>query len=94
MTNPDEEEEEMMENQLIRCEFCTPLVAAVEYIQHMKQLHPGCAGMYLPQFPSPPQCLSHMGTKSKLRVLWLPWPVYYGKHTASYKLHHSSSFIR
>lgn len=45
MTNP---EEEMMENEMVKCEFCTtPYVPAMEYMQHMKQLHPGCAGMWL-----------------------------------------------
>ena len=37
-------DEEMDAGSQIRCEFCTQLVDSVEYIQHMKQLHPGCAG--------------------------------------------------
>ena len=43
MTNPDDE---LMGNEMVRCEFCTtPYVPALEYMQHMKQLHPGCGGM-------------------------------------------------
>ena len=43
MTNPDDE---LIGNEMVRCEFCTtPYVPALEYMQHMKQLHPGCGGM-------------------------------------------------
>ncbi|XP_067933208.1 probable E3 ubiquitin-protein ligase HERC1 [Watersipora subatra] len=35
--------DEESRDHLMRCEFCTPYTASSEYIQHMKQLHPGCA---------------------------------------------------
>ena len=37
MTNPDDE---LIGNEMVRCDFCTtPYVPALEYMQHMKQLH-------------------------------------------------------
>jgi len=37
-------DEELSSTRQFKCEFCVPLVDVLEYIEHMKQLHPGCGG--------------------------------------------------
>jgi len=34
--------DEINADERIPCEFCVPLIDPIEYMEHMRQLHPGC----------------------------------------------------